>query len=291
MTPEQQQANDAAAIAAARTSSKVVFFAWSQGTLDKPLPEGQDKLIEEIAARNPNIIVVLNTSQPVAMPWLSKVKAVLEMWYPGQEGGWATADVLLGKANPAGRLPFTWPQTLDQGVANVPSHPERSSLGVGCTICTGPQANGKTTYSEGIFIGYRWYDQQKLTPLYPFGYGLSYTKFDYSHLGVRLAKDGGLDVSFHIQNVGLRSGDEVPQVYLGMPDKRPAGVQFAVNALAGYQRITLAAGQGEDITIHVPLRQLQYWLTTANRWITATGMRSIFVGTSSRDFRLQGTIS
>ncbi len=109
-----------------------MVFAWSTGALDSPLPEGQDQLIADVAAVNPDTIVVLNTSDPVAMPWLSSVKAVLEMWYPGDTGGYATANVLLGRTDPAGRLPFTWPAALGQGVANQPaSHPERTSNGVG----------------------------------------------------------------------------------------------------------------------------------------------------------------
>ena len=109
---------------AAKNAKAAVVFAWSTGALDTPLPEGQDQLIADVAAVNPDTIVVLNTSDPVAMPWLSNVKAVLEMWYPGDTGGYATANVLLGRTDPAGRLPFTWPAALDQGVANQPaSHP------------------------------------------------------------------------------------------------------------------------------------------------------------------------
>ncbi len=145
MTPEQRQSDHAAAIAAAKAAKVAVVFVW---TRDKPsfkLPGDQDQLVEEIAAVNPNTVVVLNTSQAIAMPWLPKVKAVLEMWWPGDEGGWATAKTLLGQSNPAGRLPFTWAKQLTDYPATDPAHPERSAKGV----------DGKTTYSEGVLVGYR----------------------------------------------------------------------------------------------------------------------------------------
>ena len=233
MTPAQQQANLNAAVAAAKSAKAAVVFAWSTGSLDTPLPEGQDQLIEDVAAVNPNTIVVLNTSDPVAMPWLGKVRAVLEMWFPGDTGGYATANVLLGKTDPAGRLPFTWPAALDQGVANQPAaHPERTSNGVDstgkyCPSPGGPFGGGPqctTTYTEGIYVGYRWYDQQHETPLYPFGYGLSYTRFAYSGLTWQPARDGGVNVGFRVTNTGSVTGDEVPQVYLGAPASPPAGV-------------------------------------------------------------------
>jgi beta-glucosidase len=277
VTPEQQQANYAAAVTAARQAKKAVVFAWARGRPDFGLPGDQNKLIADVAAANPNTIVVLNTSLPVAMPWLGQVKAVLEMWYPGDEGGWATAKLLLGRSNPAGRLPVTWPQSLDQMVANQPAHPERSSRGV----------DGKTTYSEGIYVGYRWFDQQKLEPLFPFGYGLSYSKFEYSGLKVSRAADGGLYATFRIRNSGKRTGDEIPQLYLGAPDEAPAGAQFAEKSLVAFERVGVPAGQSKDITLHVSKKQLQYWSVSANKWVTAEGLRTVYVAASSRDVRLQ----
>ncbi|MGC1784421.1 MAG: glycoside hydrolase family 3 C-terminal domain-containing protein [Acidobacteriaceae bacterium] len=282
VTPAQQKKNYDAAIAAARHARTAVVFAWSADDPVFHLAGNQDKLIADIAAVNPNTIVVLNVTQPVAMPWLSKVKGVLQMWFPGDEGGWATANVLLGKISPAGRLPFTWPQRLDQGVANDPAHPERESH---------PEGQGKTIYSEGIFMGYRWYDQQKLTPLFPFGYGLSYTHFQYSAIKVGRAADGVLDVSFQLRNTGHTASDEVPQVYLDAPEHPPGGAQFAVRALAAFDRIHLDAGQSREITLHVPFRSLQYWSTASNRWMLATGLRKVQVGASSRDLRLEKTIN
>ena len=300
VTPAQQQASHDAAVAAARHAKAAVVFAWSTGSLATPLPEGQDQLIADVAAVNPDTIVVLNTSDPVAMPWLSHVKAVLEMWYPGDTGGYATANVLLGRTDPAGRLPFTWPASLGQGVANQPSaHPERTSNGVDasgsfCPSPGGPFGGGPqctTTYTEGINVGYRWYDQQHLTPLYPFGYGLSYTRFSYSGLSWSPGRDGGIDVRFRVTNTGRATGDEIPQAYLGAPASPPAGVTFAARALAGYDRITLRPGQSQTVTLHIPQRQLQYWDTKAGTWATATGPRPLYIGTSERSTALAATVT
>ena len=249
VTPEQESASYEAAIAAARQAKKAVVFAWGRDRPDvfKLTPE-QTRLIQDVAAVNPNTIVVLSTSLPVEMPWLDKVKGVLQMWWPGDQGGPATARILLGQANPAGRLPMTWPVRLDQMVAQDPkAHPERTNQGV----------DGKTTYSEGIFVGYRWFDQQNLTPMFPFGFGLSYTSFQYSGMKVVRAKDGGLDVSFTVKNAGRVAGDEVSQIYLGAPKNPPAGAQFAVKALAQFERVTLAPGQSKSLTLHVEPRRLQ----------------------------------
>ena len=221
--------------------------------------------------------MVLNLSQPVALPWLSKVKAVLLMWFPGDEGGWATADVLLGRVSPAGRLPFTWMKTMDQAPANDPKHPERSSK----------HGEGKTTYAEGVNVGYRWFDKNDLEPLFPFGYGLSYTKFEYSDLKVARAADGGLDVGFRLRNAGSAASDEVPQVYLAAPKQVPQGAEFAPRALAAFGRVNVPAGETKDVTLHVPLRGLQYWSTAQDKWALAKGSRMVHVGASSRDLRLE----
>jgi beta-glucosidase len=257
-----------------------VVFAWSRRAPAFALAGDQDRLIEDVAAVNPNTIVVLNTSQPVALPWAAKVKAILQMWWPGDEGGWATAKLLLGRANPSGRLPVTWAGALEDYPAGDPRHPERSSQGVG----------GKTTFSEGLDVGYRWFDRQDVAPLYPFGHGLSYTTFAYSDLKVAKAPDGGLDVRVAIRNTGRAAGDEVPQVYLGAPTSGPAGVAFPVRKLVAFARVSLAAGQARKIRLRVPLRQLQSWSSTEHRWVKPPGTRTISVGASSRDLRVRTEI-
>lgn len=276
-TPEQRRADHDAAIAAARKAKAAVVFVWTRLTPVFGLPGDQNQLVEEVAAVNPNTIVVLNTSQPVALPWLDKVRAVLEMWWPGDEGGWSTANILLGKVGPAGRLPVTWGRKLTDYPATDPRYPERSWKGV----------NGKTTYSEGVNVGYRWFDKESTTPLFPFGYGLSYTTFSYSGLKVARAADGGLDVTVAIRNTGGMDADEVPQVYLGAPATIPNGVQFPVRALVAFDRVQVPAGATRTVTLHVPLRQLQYWSTRDQKWITASGERTISVGSSSRSLPLR----
>jgi beta-glucosidase len=279
-TPEQRKADHEAAIAAAKKAKVAVIFLWTRLHPVFGLPGDQDKLVEEVAAVNSNTIVVLNTSQPVALPWIDKVKAVLEMWWPGDEGGWSTANILAGKTSPAGHLPVTWGRRLEDYAATDPKHPERSMKGV----------DGKTTYSEGVNVGYRWFDKEKIEPLFPFGHGLSYTTFDYSGLAVKKSADGGLDVSLTIKNTGATNSDDVPQVYLGAPSVIPDGVQFPVRALVGFDRIHLAAGEARTFTLHVAQRQLQYWSTRDGKWVTATGKRTVSAGSSSRNLPLSRDI-
>jgi len=280
-TPEQRKADHEAAIAAAKNAKVAVVFIWTRLRPVFGLPGDQDKLVEEIAAVNPNTIVVLNTSQPVALPWVEKVKAVLEMWWPGDEGGLATANLLAGKTSPAGRLPVTWGKSLADYAATDPKHPERSMKGV----------DGKTTYSEGVNVGYRWFDKEKIDPLFAFGHGLSYTKFEYSDLKVEKKADGGLEVKVHIKNTGSVDSDEVPQVYLSAPSEIPAGVQFPVRALAAFDRVHLKAGEAKTVTLNVAPRQLQYWSTADGKWETAAGKRTLSVGASSRDLRVEQAIN
>lgn len=281
MTPEQRTADHEAAITAAKLAKTAVVFAWTRGKPDFGLPGDQDKLIDEVASVNPNTIVVLNVSQPIALPWLDRVKAVLQMWWPGDEGGWATANILLGKVNPAGRLPFTWGKRLEDYAAIDPAHPERSAAGV----------NKTTTFSEGVHVGYRWFDKQKIAPQFPFGFGLSYTKFAYSGLKVASAADGGLDVSFEIKNTSNVAGDEVPQVYLGAPAQAPKGVEFPVHALAAFDRVHLDAGQSQTVSVHVPIRRLESWSSADKKWIKPAGAREVLVGGSSRNLPLSSKVA
>jgi len=293
ITPEQQKADYDAAIAAAKQARKAVVFVWGRGSgmaammggdsgeaRLNALPGDQNKLIDDVLAVNPNTIVVMNVVEPTDMPWFGKVKSVLQMWWTGDEGGWAAANLLLGKVSPAGRLPYTWPKTADQMLNHDPAHPERAS-----------NPAGPTTYSEGVNIGYRYFDNEKKEPLFPFGYGLSYTKFEYAGLKAVKAKDGGLDVSFTIRNTGKAASDEVPQVYLGAPKQPPQNVQFAPKTLAAFERIALKPGESRPVTLHVAPRRLQYWSVSANKWVTATGTRTVHIGASSRDLRLQADVN
>jgi beta-glucosidase len=287
MTPELRRTNIQAAVAAARAATTPVVFAWSGGGPTLAVPEGQDELIAAVAIANPRTIVVLNTGGPVAMPWKDRVRAILEMWYPGQEGGWATANLLLGRAGPGGKLPVTFPARLEDAPARSTNHPERLAPPRPASADPTAAESSPVSFSEGILVGYRWYDQENIPPLFPFGHGLSYTRFEYSSLEVVRAGDGGLDVSFLLRNIGKAASDEVPQVYLSAPREARQGAQFAVRALAAFDCIFLKAGEEKVVKLHVPRRSLEYWSTAAGCWLTAAGPRTVYVGVSSRDLRLQ----
>lgn len=313
--PDNQAQAIAKAVAAAKQARTVVLFAYDEGTegsdrggnpLPAPppaaglaLPGYQDALISAVAAANPDTVVVLNTGDPVLMPWAGQVKAILEMWYPGQEGGAATADVLFGRANPGGRLPVTFPAAANQTPMYDPGCTDTSATG-NCPMYPGvvgpsPFLPGAATSFRtltgmkvnGIYEGYRWYDEKGVTPLYPFGYGLSYTRFRYSGLRVVPARTGGVYVSFTLTNTGPRAGSETPQVYLGPSPDLP-GVPQAVAKLAGFDRVTLGPHESTTVILHVDRGQLSSW--SNGGWRLGTGNRTVWVGSSSRDQRLRTTV-
>jgi len=283
VTPDMAQANIEQAVAVARSVHTPVVFAWSVGGGSSlSLPDSQDQLIEAVAAANPNTIVVLNTGYAVTMPWLANVRAVLEMWDPGQEGGWATADSLLGAANPSGHLPITFPRSLEQTATYAPGHPERSGQG----------ANGTAIFSEGLDMGYRYFDVMGEQPLFPFGFGLSYTSFAFSQLHVTpVATDGTrpIQVTFSVTNTGTRAGAEVAQVYVGLP----AATDEPPTRLVGFQRVELNPGQTTQVTTTLdPVdNPLAIWDTASHTWTIANGEYTVFVGDSSRTISLTASLS
>ena len=268
-----------AAAAAARAAQVAVVFAGTFGSegFDQPslnLSGVDDQLIEAVAAANPHTIVVLNTGGPVLMPWLDKVAGVLEAWYPGQEDGTSIASILFGDADPAGKLPVTFPASASQPLSADPSR--------------FPGINGTVDYSEGLDIGYKWYDANGLTPLFPFGYGLSYTTFDFGGLEARPLPGGNPDpnrnpdrvvalVRARVTNTGSRSGTEVAQLYLG----DPASAGEPARQLRGFQRVELAPGRSAEVTFPLTAKDLAYWNTAANGWSVATGTYQVWVGDSS----------
>lgn len=288
ITPRMRRAGIDAAVNVAKAARTAVVFAWSGlGGSSLSLPEDQDELIGKVAAANPRTIVVLNTGGPVAMPWISRVSAILEMWYPGQEGGWATAKLLLGRANPGGRLPVTFPVRLEDAPARSAGHPERLPV-TAAPGTTGVNPNPPAVqFSEGLAVGYRWYDQQNIQPLFPFGHGLSYTRFEYSGLEVRRTLDEA-DIAFTVRNAGPVRGAEVAQVYLAPPARPP--VPMAPNSLVGFERVELDAGATRRVTVHLDERAFAYWSADRHGWQVAEGERVVKIAASSRDIRLEGRI-
>jgi beta-glucosidase len=197
------------------------------------------------------------------------------MWYTGDEGGWAAADLLTGRANPGGKLPITWPKRLEDYAAVDPRFPERASYG---------PTNAR--YGEGIYVGYRWFDHERIEPLFPFGHGLSYSTFEYSDLAVAEDQDGGLTLRCRVRNTGKRSGDAVVEAYLGPPDPKPQGAEFAERALAAFERVSLKAGETREAVLHVAPERLRYWSKDEHTWHDARVGRRIYVGASSRDLPL-----
>ncbi|WP_337061169.1 glycoside hydrolase family 3 C-terminal domain-containing protein [Kineococcus sp. G2] len=279
VTPSARERTVQEAAEAARSAGTAVVFAYDEGTegVDRSslsLPGTQDELIAAVAAANPNTVVVLNTGAAVTMPWLSSVRAVLETWYPGQEGAEATARLLFGDVSPSGKLSQTFPVSED--VTPVAGDPLRY-----------PGVDGRQEYSEGIHVGYRWYDATGAEPLFPFGHGLSYTDFSYGDLRVK-DRDGRVEVAFTVTNTGEHAGAEVPQVYVG-PSRRLTQEQ-AVKSLVGYEKVFLAPGQSRRLSISVDDRWLSSWSADDDTWELGTGRRDVWVGTSSADLALHGTV-
>jgi beta-glucosidase len=211
------------------------------------------------------------------MPWLDSVSAVLQAWYPGQEQGNALASVLFGDANPSGKLPLTFPRSLDQ---TPTSTPERY-----------PGVEGVVTYSEGVFVGYRWYDANNVEPLFPFGHGLSYTNFQYADLLVERGTAAQPNtqppyvVSFTVTNSGARAGAEVAEVYTGALPDNP---QTPPRQLAAFAKVSLAPGQSQRVSVEVSPRSLSFWNAQTHAWQMSAGVVPLYVGSSSRDIRLTG---
>jgi beta-glucosidase len=238
------------------------------------LPAAEERLIGAVARANKHTIVVLNSGGPVVMPWIAHVQAVIEGWFPGQQDGAAIAAILFGDVNPSGKLPVTFPLTGSQSLAGARSR--------------WPGIHGEVHYSEGLDIGYRWYDAHHYTPLFPFGFGLSYTTFSFSRLRITPVKTRGLDpngqpgqvvayVHARLANTGGRLGADVAQLYLGDPPS--AGEP--VRQLRGFARLQLAPHQRASVTLPLTARELAYWNSYANRWMIARGRYAVYVGDSS----------
>ncbi|HEX3923555.1 MAG TPA: glycoside hydrolase family 3 C-terminal domain-containing protein [Streptosporangiaceae bacterium] len=287
-TPSQLAPGIAKAVAAARaarTAVVVVSDDTESEAADRArltLPSAQDELVSAVAAANPRTVVVIDAGAPVAMPWLSRVAAVVDAWYPGESNGTALGAVLFGKVNPGGHLPVTFPASLAQVPASTPAQ--------------FPGANGKVLYSEGLDVGYRYYDAKNETPLFPFGYGLSYTRFAYRDVTVtpgqvRNSVSGPgptscrcngqsrrlVTVSATVTNTGRVAGSDVVQLYLG----DPAVAGEPPRQLKAFRKVTLAPGQSQTVRFTLTGHDLSYWDDAAGGWVVPVGRFQIYVGDSS----------
>jgi len=271
--------NVAAAAAMAKSADVALVIVGNKDSEghDRPnllLPYKQDALISAVAAANPKTIVVLKTGGPVLMPWLDQVPAILEAWYPGEEDGNVVAALLFGDVNPSGKLPMTFPKTESQVPA---SSPEQY-----------PGVNGTAIYSERMLVGYRWYDARNVEPLFPFGFGLSYSTFALTNLGVTpFSAEGNVVVSLDVTNTGSRAGAEVVQVYVAAPPD--AGEP--PKQLKGFSKVELKPGETGHVTVTLDRRAFSIWSLKAGQWVLAPGVHQILVGTSSRDLPLHSTVT
>jgi beta-glucosidase len=276
-----------ASVAAAKDADVTVVMVGSVEGEGKDhtiaLDPAQDNLVAAISDATKQTIVVITSGGPVLMPWVEKVPAILEAWYPGEEDGNVIAAVLMGDTNPSGKLPITFAKSLD----DVPAHTPEQYPG------TGEKRKEIERYIEGVLVGYRWYDQQKIEPLYPFGFGLSYTTFDYTNLKLSSetlsATAPSLTVDFDIANTGSRDGVEVAQVYVGMPAL--PGVVQPPRQLKGFAHIAVASGKSAHASTTLDARAFSYWDVTTHGWKIAPGDYSIQVGRSSRDIVLTGHVT
>jgi beta-glucosidase len=226
------------------------------------LPQGQDALVTAVAAANPHTIVVLETGNPIEMPWLAKIAGLLAAWYPGQEGAQAITDILTGKVNPSGRLPMSFPESESQLPRN-----KLPNFGVDEGVAV------SVDYTEGADVGYRWYARRGIRPLFSFGFGLSYTTFAYEHFKIEGANT--LTISFDVINTGTRAGADVPQVYL---TATPMGPDLR---LIGFSRVELPGGARRSIRLSVDRRLLGRYDEDKHLWRLPAGTYAAQLGTSA----------
>jgi beta-glucosidase len=273
---------DAAAQCAAGADAALVFaglpLQYESEGIDRKhidLPVSHNAVIEKVAAAQRNTAVILTNGSAVAMPWADLVPSILECWLPGQAGGGAVADLVLGRASPAGRLAETFPKALEDSPAFLSFAIE----------------DRKIRYGEGVFVGYRWYDARKIEPLFPFGHGLSYTSFEYGELscdGASLVASGKARVSLKVTNVGARAGKEVVQIYVRPLD--PA-VPRPVRELRGFAKVELEPGSSAQLGFELALADFSRYESSKSAWIADKGEYAIEAGASSRDIRLQAIVS
>ena len=244
------------------------------------LPYNQDALIEALAAANPNLVVINISGTGVAMPWVKKVPAILQAWYLGNETGNALASILVGDANPSGKLPYTYYASLDQcGAHKLGEYPGHKGVGaLGEEVWDMP-------YNEGIFVGYRFTDKNKLKPTFPFGHGLSYTTFEYGKPTAdakSMTADGTLTVKVTVKNTGAVAGKEIVQLYIS--DKK-ASVARPVKELKGFQKVFLAPGEEKEVAFTINKEALSFFDAEAHDWKAEPGKFEAIIGASATDIK------
>jgi beta-glucosidase len=280
-------ADPAAAAALAKQSDVAIVFAYqwmSEGTdlEDLSLPENQDALIEQVAAANPRTIVVLETGTAVVMPWIDKVGGVLEAWYAGSKGADAVANVLFGTVNPGAKLPLTFPLSVADLPHPVLVKPPVPAGGAGHEVKPeDAKATFSVHYDEGLKVGYKWYDAEKKPVLFPFGFGLSYTTYQYSDLKVTPGKEPM--VQFTVRNTGARAGAEIAEVYVALP----ASAEEPPKRLAGWSKVLLNPGESREVSLTINPRELSIYDEATDAWKQLPGHYTFMVGGSSKDLPLQ----
>ncbi len=284
-------ADPATAATLAKNSDVAIVFAhqWESEGMDLPnlsLPDNQDALIAQVAAANPRTIVVLETGTAVTMPWIDKVSGVLEAWYAGSKGADAVANILFGDVNPSAKLPMTFPLSE----ADLP-HPTVVKPAPGGSGARPSQMMGEAkptfsvTYDEGLKVGYKWYDAEKKSVLFPFGFGLSYTTYSYS--GLKVSAGDPASVTFTVKNTGSRAGVETAEVYAALP----ASADEPPKRLVGWSKVALAPGESREVTVSVSRAYLSIYDESAKVWKLVPGEYSFLVGGSSQGFPLTGKTS
>ncbi len=277
------------AVALAKSSDLAIVFAdqWESEGMDLKslaLSDEQNALIEKVAAANPHTIVVLESGTAVTMPWIDKVAGVVEAWYAGSSGHKALANVLTGAVNPSGKLPITFPKDENELPHPViPPAPDWDPAHTKGKVVSLP-TNYAVDYTEGAMVGYKWFEAEHKQPLFPFGFGLSYTSYKYSGLNV---DSSAKTVSFTVTNTGKRAGAEVAEVYARLPQ---GGEESSYKRLAGWMRISLATGASQTVTVPLDMRVLQSFDEAQNNWTLASGDYVVFVGSSSQSTALTGNL-
>ncbi|HLV95207.1 MAG TPA: glycoside hydrolase family 3 C-terminal domain-containing protein [Candidatus Acidoferrales bacterium] len=278
-------ADPAAAAELAKKSDIAIVFVnqWESEGMDLPslsLPDNQDALIERVAAANPKTIVVLETGSAALMPWIDKVSGVLEAWYPGNRGAQAIANILFGEVNPSAKLPITFPASeSDQPPPGIVPPPpgKRESQKLKAPIFD-------VKYTAGFDVGYKWYDAEHKRVLFPFGYGLSYTTYDYSDLKVDAS---GTMASFTLKNTGSRAGEEIAEVYAGLP----ASAGEPPKRLVGWAKVPLKAGESKEVSVKIDRLYLKIYDDASDSWKLAPGSYEFMVGGSSKSLPLKQQVS